>query len=172
MAKLTRRATSPRRVPTGSTPSAPAISERSVCRCRPRRPLSRATAPSHRRQRVRSRRHHGYAAGRHPLCSRRRARHACRRCSGHRRTRLGRRRHRGGSLGPIEDAVTALAAAGTVVVRASRVGEGRVIRDDNWQKPGMVAADNLSAHKAALLLSLALTRTSSPDEIQTMFDRY
>jgi L-asparaginase len=78
----------------------------------------------------------------------------------------------GGSLGPIEDAVTALAAAGTVVVRASRVGEGRVIRDDNWQKPGMVAADNLSAHKAALLLSLALTRTSSPDEIQAMFDRY
>jgi L-asparaginase len=78
----------------------------------------------------------------------------------------------GGSLGPIEDTVTALAAAGTVVVRASRVGEGRVIRDDNWQKPGMVAADNLSAHKAALLLSLALTQTSSPDEIQAMFDRY
>ena len=78
----------------------------------------------------------------------------------------------GGSLGPIEDAVTAIAAAGTVVVRASRVGAGRVIRDDNWQKPDMVAADNLSAHKAALLLSLALTRTSSPDEIQAMFDRY
>ena len=78
----------------------------------------------------------------------------------------------GGSLGPIEDTVTALAAAGTVVVRASRVGEGRVIRDDNWQKPGMVAADNLSAHKAALLLSLALTRTSSPDEVQAIFDRY
>ncbi len=78
----------------------------------------------------------------------------------------------GGSLGPIEDTVTALAAAGTLVVRASRVGEGRVIRDDNWQKPGMVAADNLSAHKAALLLSLALTRTSSPDEAQAIFDRY
>ena len=78
----------------------------------------------------------------------------------------------GGSLGPIEDTVTALAAAGTVVVRASRVGEGRVIRDDNWQKPGMVAADNLSAHKAALLLSLALTLTSSPDEVQAIFDRY
>jgi L-asparaginase len=78
----------------------------------------------------------------------------------------------GGSLGPIEDAVTAIAAAGTVVVRASRVGEGRVIRDDNWQKPGMVAADNLSAHKAALLLSLALTRTSAADEVQAIFDSY
>jgi L-asparaginase len=78
----------------------------------------------------------------------------------------------GGSLGPIEDAVTTLAAAGTVVVRASRVGTGRVIQDDNWQKPGMVAAGNLSAHKAALLLSLALTRNSSLDEIQGMFDRY
>ncbi len=78
----------------------------------------------------------------------------------------------GGSLGPVENSLAALAASGTVVVRASRVGEGRVIRDDNWQKPGMVAADNLSPQKAALLLSLALTRTSSPDEIQAIFDRY
>jgi len=78
----------------------------------------------------------------------------------------------GGALGPIENAVTALVAKGIVVVRASRVGTGRVIRDDNWQKPGMVAADTLSAHKAALLLSLALTRTSCPDEVQKIFDQY
>jgi L-asparaginase/Glu-tRNA(Gln) amidotransferase subunit D len=43
---------------------------------------------------------------------------------------------------------------------------------DNWQAPGMVAADNLSPHKAAWLLTLALTRTRDPDAIQRMFDEY
>jgi L-asparaginase len=52
------------------------------------------------------------------------------------------------------------------------VGEGRVVRDDNWQEPGMVAADNLNPQKAALLLTLALTRTHDPDVIQRMFDEY
>jgi L-asparaginase len=61
---------------------------------------------------------------------------------------------------------------GVVVVRASRVGAGRVVRDDNWQEPGFVAADNLSAQKARILLQLALTKTSNPDEIQKMFDEY
>ena len=52
------------------------------------------------------------------------------------------------------------------------VGAGRVIRDDNWQEPGFVAADNLSPQKARILLQLALTRTNKPDEIQKMFDEY
>jgi L-asparaginase len=38
--------------------------------------------------------------------------------------------------------------------------------------PGMVTADNLSPQKAALLLTLALTKTSNVDEIQRMFDEY
>ena len=42
---------------------------------------------------------------------------------------------------------------GVVVVRSNRTGAGRVIRDDNWQEPGFVAADNLEpaegAHPAA-----------------------
>jgi len=63
-------------------------------------------------------------------------------------------------------------SAGIVVVRSSRVGAGRVIRDDNWQEPGFVAADNLSPQKARILLQLALTRTDKPDEIQKMFDEY
>jgi len=63
-------------------------------------------------------------------------------------------------------------ASGVVVVRSARVGAGRVIRDDNWQEPGFVAADNLSPQKARILLQLALTRTSKPDEIQKMFDEY
>ena len=63
-------------------------------------------------------------------------------------------------------------ATGVVVVRSARVGAGRVVRDDNWQEPGFVAADNLSPQKARILLQLALTRTSKPDEIQRMFDEY
>jgi L-asparaginase type II len=78
-----------------------------------------------------------------------------------------------GSTGPFRDALAAIAREGrAVVVRATRVGEGRVLHDDQWQEPGMVAADTLSPHKAALLLSLALTQTSDPARIQTYFDEY
>ena len=59
-----------------------------------------------------------------------------------------------------------------VVVVSSRVGEGRIVRGNNWYEPGMVAADNLSPQKAALLLTLALTKTTNVDEIQRMFDEY
>ncbi len=59
-----------------------------------------------------------------------------------------------------------------VVVQSSRVGEGRVVRDNNWFEPGMVVADTLSPQKAALLLSLALLKTANPDEIQRVFDEY
>jgi L-asparaginase len=59
-----------------------------------------------------------------------------------------------------------------VVVQSSRVGEGRIVRGNNWYEPGMVVADNLNPQKAALLLTLALTRTSDPNEIQRMFDEY
>jgi L-asparaginase len=59
-----------------------------------------------------------------------------------------------------------------VVVQSSRVGEGRIVRGNNWYEPGMVVADNLSPQKAALLLTLALTKTSNVEEIQRMFDEY
>ena len=77
-----------------------------------------------------------------------------------------------GSTGEMRKELAKIAAQGTVVVRSARVGDGRVIRDDNWQEPGMVAADNLSPHKAAWLLTLALTKTRDPDAIQRMFDEY
>jgi L-asparaginase type II len=59
-----------------------------------------------------------------------------------------------------------------VVVQSSRVGEGRIVRGNNWYESGMVVADNLSPQKAALLLTLALTKTSDVEEIQRMFDEY
>jgi L-asparaginase len=77
-----------------------------------------------------------------------------------------------GSTAAFREELAKLAAQGIAVVRSARVGEGRVVRDDNWQEPGMVAADNLSPQKAAVLLSLAMTRTRDPDEIQIMFDEY
>ena len=77
-----------------------------------------------------------------------------------------------GSTAELRKPLAELASRGTLVVRSARVGEGRVIRDDNWQEPGMVAADNLSPQKAAILLSLALTVTRDPDTIQRMFDTY
>jgi L-asparaginase len=77
-----------------------------------------------------------------------------------------------GSTGEMRKELAAIASNGVVVVRSSRVGDGRVVRDDNWQEPGMVAADNLSPHKAAWLLTLALTKTRDSDAIQRMFDEY
>lgn len=80
----------------------------------------------------------------------------------------------GSGAGAIADRkeIAALVQEGIAVVRSARVGEGRVIRDDNWQEPGMIAADNLNPQKAALLLALALAKTSDADEIQRMFDEY
>ena len=78
-----------------------------------------------------------------------------------------------GAAGNIHAECTEIAAARrAVVVRSARVGEGRVLSDSAWHEPNMVAADNLSAQKAAVLLSLALTRTNDPDDIQRMFDEY
>ena len=61
---------------------------------------------------------------------------------------------------------------GIRIVRSSRVGSGRVIRDDSAQEPGFIAADNLNPQKCRRLLQLALTKTTDPDEIQRMFDEY
>jgi L-asparaginase len=52
------------------------------------------------------------------------------------------------------------------------VGEGRIVRHNNWYWPGYVVADNLNPQKSALLLSLVLTRTSDPEQVQRYFDEY
>jgi L-asparaginase len=78
-----------------------------------------------------------------------------------------------GSTGNFAYEINAIAAERrAVIVLSSRVGEGRVLRVNNWSEPNMVAADNLPPHKAAILLSLALSKTDEPDEIQKLFDRY
>ena len=78
-----------------------------------------------------------------------------------------------GGLGNLEAEIYRIVAERkALVVQASRVGEGRVVEHNNWFREGMVAADTLLPHKAAILLSLALTRTRAVAEIQRMFDEY
>ena len=78
-----------------------------------------------------------------------------------------------GSPGNVDKEVQAIARERkAVVVQSSRVGEGRIVRHNNWYWPGYVVADTLSPQKAALLLSLVLTRTSDPAEVQRYFDEY
>jgi len=61
---------------------------------------------------------------------------------------------------------------GVIVCIGSRVGSGRVVRSPGLIRRGIVATDNLQPWKARVLLSLALTKTSDPGEIQRMIDTY
>jgi L-asparaginase len=61
---------------------------------------------------------------------------------------------------------------GTLMCLCSRVGSGRVVRSPGLKRRGFVAGDNLPPWKARILLSLALSKTSSADDIQRMFDTY
>jgi len=59
-----------------------------------------------------------------------------------------------------------------VLVRSSRVGNGRVIAREEFDKMGMIPADTLNAQKARILLMLALTVTKDPNQIKRMFTEY
>jgi L-asparaginase len=59
-----------------------------------------------------------------------------------------------------------------VLVRSSRVGNGRVVGRDEYDRMGMIPADTLSPQKARILLMLALTRTRDLKDIRRMFAEY
>lgn len=63
---------------------------------------------------------------------------------------------------------------GVFVVRASRVGTGRILplKPESQPPTGFIGADTLNPQKARVLLMLALTRTTNPVEIQRMFNCY
>ena len=63
---------------------------------------------------------------------------------------------------------------GVQVVRATRVGDGPVIRNANFDDDaaGSVVVDDQSPQRARLLAALALTRTQDAGEIQQIFWRY
>jgi L-asparaginase len=61
---------------------------------------------------------------------------------------------------------------GTVFVRSTRVANGRVLARAEFDRLGIVAADNLSPQKARILLMLALATTSDVATIRRMFNEY
>jgi L-asparaginase len=63
---------------------------------------------------------------------------------------------------------------GVIIVRASRVGNGIVARNDEAKDDELdfVVSDTLNPQKARILLMLALTKTSDTEEIQRMFHTY
>ena len=60
------------------------------------------------------------------------------------------------------------------MVRSSRVPTGSVGRNVEVEddKLGFVASDELNPQKARILLSLALLKKRTPDEIQKLFNTY
>ncbi len=74
---------------------------------------------------------------------------------------------------PAEDAAFDRAhEKGVIMCQSSRVGSGRAVRSPSLVRRGFVAADNLQPWKARLILSLALTKTSDPAEIQRLIDTH
>jgi L-asparaginase/Glu-tRNA(Gln) amidotransferase subunit D len=63
-----------------------------------------------------------------------------------------------------------------VLVRSSRVGNGRVIEltanREEYGAFGMIPADTLNPQKSRILLMLALTKTNDVQEIKRMFGEY
>jgi L-asparaginase len=79
---------------------------------------------------------------------------------------------------PLYEAMQEAIAKGIVVVISTRVPNGRVLPiygfkggGKTLKEAGAVFADNLSPHKARILLMLALQTTSNAGEIQQLFDR-
>jgi len=59
-----------------------------------------------------------------------------------------------------------------VLVRSSRVGNGRVTATAQFDELGVVPADTLNPQKARILLMLALTKTNDPKDIRRVFSEY
>ena len=72
------------------------------------------------------------------------------------------------------DAATNAVKKGVVVVRSSRVPTGNVGRnvEVNDDELGLIASDELNPQKARILLSLALLKPRSKQEIQNLFYSY
>jgi len=74
----------------------------------------------------------------------------------------------------VKPALVAARKKGTLIVRASRVGNGILARNGeaNDDELDFVVSDTLNPQKARILLMLALTRTNNSKEIQRMFYMY
>ena len=70
------------------------------------------------------------------------------------------------------EAIKEAVAAGIPVVISTRAGSGVALDSSRNRALGVISADNLNPQKARLLLALALTVSSEPDEIRRMFATY
>ena len=72
------------------------------------------------------------------------------------------------------DAAARVAKKGVVVVRSSRVATGSVGRnvEVNDDELNLIASDELNPQKARILLALALLKTRTPQNIQSLFYEY
>lgn len=70
------------------------------------------------------------------------------------------------------DAFKEAAARGIIIVQSTRAGSGRVFQSSRLRDLGFLLADNLAPQKARILLALALTRTTDPDDIRRIFETY
>ncbi len=70
------------------------------------------------------------------------------------------------------EALIEAARAGVVVMQSTRAGSGRVVAGHRHRGGGILTADNLNPQKARILLSLALTVTQDPQEIERIFMTY
>ena len=73
-----------------------------------------------------------------------------------------------GDIEAIKDAIK----ADVTIVLSTRAGSGVALDGAKSRALGMLTADNLNPQKARLLLALALTVTSEPDEIRRIFATY
>ena len=73
-----------------------------------------------------------------------------------------------GDIEAIKDAIK----ADVTIVLSTRAGSGVALDGARSRALGMLTADNLNPQKARLLLALALTVTSEPDEIRRIFATY
>tara|TARA_Y100001934_G_scaffold92716_1_gene114546 strand:- start:11762 stop:12760 length:999 start_codon:yes stop_codon:yes gene_type:complete len=78
-----------------------------------------------------------------------------------------------GYVPPVEfEKLQAAAEKGIIIVHSTRAGSGRVADVASRRVAGTVLADNLPPQKARILLTVALTKTSDPVELQRIFDEY
>jgi L-asparaginase len=72
----------------------------------------------------------------------------------------------------LKDVMALPAASRPVIVRSSRVGNGRVTPTAEYDPMGIVPSDTLNPQKARILLMLALTKTNDVKEIRRIFSEY
>ncbi|MEP3114608.1 asparaginase [Nisaea sp.] len=78
-----------------------------------------------------------------------------------------------GFCGPGDEAVLREAVSkGVTVVQSTRAGSGRTFKSTKLAENGFLIADNLNPQKARILLSLALSVTKDPAEIEQIFRTY